>query len=163
MINSTGSSFAIWNPSTSTILSSLSFLSFWRILSNPISCTTLPPHSMGLCAETSTTPSSMYFFRRACTNVKGGSGALLGRMKLPALVMAPVMYPNYLQSVIVGRSERCKRHPQSKYFLPACSPECLPLNGSSHSTPNHSPEVPSTEPIYRIVHREVEYETRWLT
>ena len=44
-------------------------------------------------------------------------------------------------------------HRVVKYFMPSCAPECFPRDASSHSTPNHIPEVLFTAPSQRTVHR----------
>lgn len=39
-----------------------------------------------------------------------------------------------------------------KYVVPSWMPLCFPRMGSSHSTPNHVPDLFETAPIYRAVH-----------
>lgn len=70
-------------------------------------------------------------------------------MKLPA--------PGTLQLAYVLRNQAQTGsqgvYRVEKYCRPSFVPECFPLDGSSHSTPSQVPEVPSTEPMYRTVHK----------
>lgn len=150
-MTSKSSALLMQKPSRRMIFSLCKCDSFSRILSKPTS-------SMTLLRETDTakygvlgSSAVVYFLRRAVKNEMAGSGVREGRMNEPEDGTVPVRFGLLRDSM--GDDSRCSH---SKYCRPLCSPECFPRRMLSHSTPSHSPVVPSTSPIYRTVQRSPE-------
>ena len=149
-------------PSTMTIFNSRSWASCCRILSNPISSTSLPEISMLLSTACCLMAPTAYFSWTASTKLWTGSGSLLSGKKDAAHVeeRRPVFSFRLLgvyRFVIFGDLHL-------KYLTPSNEPSFLPRVASSHSTPIHVlSSLPFNFPIHRTVHLAFLKATRWFT